>query len=98
MVLTMFTVDGGPWEPVLDLSEIFAVDEGGMAPVLEAGDGMRLRMASLRLASGSAPVAGFLDDVRYAQALTTGRPPNPDGGPGDAAVDDGHSEPRSGLR
>jgi anti-anti-sigma regulatory factor len=82
MFLSMFTVDGGPQELVLDLSEVFAVDEDGMAPIFEAEEEMRLRMASLRLAPVSASVAHFLGDVRCGQTFTTDRPPELDGGPG----------------
>jgi hypothetical protein len=39
------------------LTDVLAVAEDGMVPVFEAEEAMRLRMASLRLASGSASVA-----------------------------------------
>jgi len=62
--LSMFTVDGGPEELLLDLSGAFAVDEEGMAPIFEADVAMRLRQASLRLAPVSPSVAQFLDQAR----------------------------------
>jgi anti-anti-sigma regulatory factor len=82
MFLSMFTVDSGPGELVLDLSGVFAVDEDGMAPVFEADEMMRLRMASLRLAPVSASVAQFLDDVRCGRTLATDGPPEWDSDPG----------------
>jgi len=94
MFLSMFTVVGGPRELVLDLSEAFAVDEDGMAPIFEAEEVMRLRRASLRLAPVSTSVAQFLDDVRHGRTLTTGEPPEPDGRPGGPAP--GHGRPRRG--
>jgi anti-anti-sigma factor len=69
MVLSMFTVDSGPRELVLDLSEIFAVDEEGMAPIVEADEMMHQRTASLRLASVSPAVDRFLDDGRGDRAV-----------------------------
>jgi anti-anti-sigma regulatory factor len=72
--LAMFTVDGGPGEVVLDLTYVHAVDEDGMAPIHEADALMRLRLGSLRIASTSAAVAHYLDDVRWNGTLTTGPP------------------------
>jgi anti-anti-sigma factor len=100
MYLSMFTVDGGPEELVLDLSDVFAVDADGMAPIVEAEEEMCLRTASVRLVSLSAAVTRYLDDVRRDRTLAACRPPAPDGGPGEpdggsaeAALDDG---PRRG--
>jgi len=93
LFLSMFTDGGGPSELVLDLAEVFAVDEDGMAPIIEAEEAMRLRMASLRLASVSASVACFLDDARHGRSLTAGLPPSPDGGPAGAELDDGRPDP-----
>jgi anti-anti-sigma factor len=64
MYLSKFTRAGGPQELVLDLSEVVAVDEDGMAPIIEADETMRLRSASLRLTAHSAAVADFLDEDR----------------------------------
>src|SRR3954468_18147295 len=64
MFLSMFSGEGGPRGLGLDLSDVFSVDEEGMAPVFEAEEAMRLRAASLRLAGVSAAVALYLDDVR----------------------------------
>jgi anti-anti-sigma regulatory factor len=94
LFLSMFTVAGGPQQLVLDLSDVFAVDEDGMAPVFEAEEAMRLRMACLRLTSESAAIAGFLDDVRWSRTLTTCRAPVLDGELGGPALDDGR--PRRG--
>ncbi|MEX5717119.1 STAS domain-containing protein [Geodermatophilus maliterrae] len=69
LFLSMFTVDGGPEELVLDLAGVHAVDEDGMAPVHEADDWMRLRQASLRLASVSPAVAAHLRDARCSRML-----------------------------
>jgi anti-anti-sigma regulatory factor len=93
MFLSMFTDGGGPSVLVLDLAEVSAVNEDGMAPIVEAEEAMRLRMASLRLASVSASVACFLDDVRHCRSLTAGLQPSPDGGPAEAALDDGRPDP-----
>jgi anti-anti-sigma regulatory factor len=98
MFLSMFTVEGGPRELLLDLSEVVAVDEDGLAPVLEADELLGLRRASLRLASVSAAVSHFLDGVRGERTLTTGSPPGvaspgPVGGPAASALDD---RPRRG--
>jgi anti-anti-sigma factor len=60
MFLSMFTVDGGPRELVLDLADVSAVDGEGMAPIVEAAELLSLRSASLRLASVSAAVANLL--------------------------------------
>src|SRR6476646_8418657 len=49
MFLSMFTVEGGPRELVLDLSGVSSVDFEGMAPIEEADDLLSLRAASLRL-------------------------------------------------
>jgi anti-anti-sigma regulatory factor len=94
MFLTMFTISGGPRELVLDLSEVFAVDGDGMAPIFEADEAMGLRLASLRLDSVSAAVAHFLDDIRCDRTLPTGPPlgaaaPDTAGGPAVPALDDG---------
>lgn len=70
MYLSMVTADGGPQELLLDLSDVVAVDEAGMAPVFEADELLGLRSASLRLAAVSASVAHFLADVRCDRALT----------------------------
>jgi anti-anti-sigma regulatory factor len=61
--------------PVLDLSDVCAVDGDGMAPILEAEEVLSLRAASLRLASVSAAVAQSLDDARSARILGADRPP-----------------------
>lgn len=95
LFLSMFTDRGGPSELVLNLAEVFAVDEDGMAPIIEAEEMMRLRMASLRLSSLSAAVSRFLDDARHGSSLTMGLQPSPDGGPAGAALDDdGRPDPR----
>ena len=99
MFLSMFSVDGGPREMVLDLSDVVAVDNDGMAPIHEADESMRLRAASVRLASVSAAVARYLDDIRCGRTLATGSPPergsqDPAGGPTVSALDDGR--PRRG--
>ena len=60
--LSMFTVDGGPAELVLDLAAVQAVDEDGMAPIREADESMRLRQGSLRLVSVSPAVTQHLED------------------------------------
>lgn len=87
--LSMFTVDGGPEELLLDLSGAFAVDEEGMAPIFEADVAMRLRRASLRLAPVSPSVALFLDQVGAGRTLPTGGAPEPDGGPEEPEPGDG---------
>jgi anti-anti-sigma regulatory factor len=74
--LSMFTVEHGPEELFLDLSEVYAVDEDGMAPIHEAEESMRLRSASLWLASMSAAVAHYLDDARCGRSLGLGPPPD----------------------
>ncbi|MBM7808664.1 anti-anti-sigma regulatory factor [Geodermatophilus bullaregiensis] len=74
LFLSMFTVDGGPEELVLDLAGVHAVDEEGMAPVHEADDWMRLRQASLRVAAVSPAVAAHLGDARCSRTLDTGPP------------------------
>ena len=94
MFLSMFTVAGGPRELVLDLSDVVAVDEAGMAPIFEADEAMCLRRASLRLASASAAVGRHLEDVPCGRSLATGSPPDtgtqdPAGGPAVSALDDG---------
>jgi anti-anti-sigma regulatory factor len=91
MFLSMFTVYGGPRELLLDLSGRFAVDEEGMAPIVEADETMHLRTASLRLASVSAAVARLLDEGRYDRTVATGlsagaAPPGPQGWPGVSAL------------
>jgi len=75
--LSMFTVDGGPEELLLDLSGAVVVDEEGMAPIFEADVAMRLRRASLRLAPVSPSVAQFLDQARAGPE----EPEPGDGGP-----------------
>ena len=75
MFLSMVTADGGPREVLLDLSDVVAVDEEGMAPVFEADELLGLRRASLRLTSVSAAVTYFLDDVRCDRTLATGPSP-----------------------
>ena len=74
MFLSMFTVDGGPAELVLDLVAVHAVDEEGMAPIHEADEAMRLRMASLRLASVSVAVTHYLGDARCSRTLAVTPP------------------------
>ena len=80
--LTMSTVDGGPAELVLDLAAVHAVDEEGMAPIHEADEAMRLRLASLRLAPVSAAVTHHLDEARCSRTLAVvpplGRSGRPD--------------------
>ena len=72
MFLSIFTLDGGPRELVLDLSDVYAVDEEGMAPIFEADESMRLRRATLRLMPLSAAVVHFLADARCDRAIATG--------------------------
>jgi anti-anti-sigma regulatory factor len=91
--LSMFTADGGPQELLLDLSEVVAVDEDGLAPVLEADELLGLRTASLRLTSVSAAVSHYLGGVRGNRTLATGPPPDvaspdPVGGPAVPDLDD----------
>lgn len=74
MFLSVFTVDGGPMELVLDLSDVSDVDADGMAPIFEAADVLSLRTASLRLTSLSLAVAHFLDGARHDRTLVTDRP------------------------
>jgi anti-anti-sigma regulatory factor len=98
MFLSLFTVDGGPRELLLDLSGVVAVDEDGMAPVFEAGELLGMRTASLRLTSVSAAVSHYLDGVRGDRPLATGSPPGvaspgPVGGPAAPALD---ARPRPG--
>jgi anti-anti-sigma regulatory factor len=97
MFLSMFTVAGGPQELVLDLSDVFAVDEDGMAPVFEAEEAMRPRMACLRLASESASVCRLprrrplQPDAHHLSAAGTGR------GAGGPTPGRRPSAPRSGM-
>lgn len=91
--LSMFTVEDGAQELVLDLSDVLSVDEDGMAPIFEADATMSLRTASLRLTSVSPPVSSFLDNARCDRTLTTGSPPELDGGPGSPARDDDGPRP-----
>jgi anti-anti-sigma regulatory factor len=98
MFLSMFTVDGGPRELLLDLSDVVAADEDGMAPIFEADELLLPRRASLRLTAVSAAVTHFLDDVRCDRTLATGPSPgvlspDPVGEPAASAFDDG---PRRG--
>lgn len=74
MFLSMFTVDGGPRELVLDLSAVSHVDDAGMAPIFEAAEVLALRSATLRLVSVSAPVAHLLDDPDRDDTRLTGGP------------------------
>jgi anti-anti-sigma regulatory factor len=87
--LSMFTVDGGPEELLLDLSGAVAVDEEGMAPIFEADVARRLRRASLRLAPVSPSVALFLDQVGAGRTLPTAGAPEPGGGPEEPDPGDG---------
>jgi anti-anti-sigma factor len=96
MFLSMFTVDGGPRELVLDLSDVSAVDGDGMAPIAEAAEVLGLRGASLRLTSVSTAVAHVLD-THGDLALLTGRPSLVPGGRGTGPGDDDPG-PWSGLR
>jgi anti-anti-sigma regulatory factor len=96
--LSMYTVEGGPREVLLDLSDVMAVDEEGLAPVFEADELLGLRTASLRLTSVSAAVTHYLDGVRGNRTLATGSPPDvaspgPVGGPAAPALD---GRPRPG--
>ncbi|MCU1617046.1 MAG: hypothetical protein JWO98_4586 [Frankiales bacterium] len=81
MFLSMFTIDGGPRELVLDLSDVRTVDEDGMAPIFEADEAMCSRTASMRLSSVSAAVSRYLVDVRRDGMIATGRPAEPDDAP-----------------
>ena len=81
MFLAMSSVVGGPRELVLDLSDVVAVDEDGMAPIFEADEAMCRWNASLRLASVSAAVSSFLEDARCDRTFATGPPSEQDGGP-----------------
>jgi len=94
--LSMFTVDGGPEELLLDLSGAFAVDEEGMAPIFEADVAMRLRQASLRLAPVSPSVAQFLDQVGAGRTLPSAEEPEPDGEPEEPDPGDGGPRPCPG--
>ncbi len=87
MFLSMFTVDGGPQELVLDLLDVSAVDGDGMAPILEAAEALNLRAASLRLTSASPEVAQFLDTRGY-RTLVPDRPSLVPGGSGARPGDD----------
>jgi anti-anti-sigma factor len=98
MFLSMVTLDGGPRELLLDLSDVVAVDEEGMAPIVEAGELLGLRGAFLRLASVSAAVTHYLDDARGDRTPAMGAPPGPlspepGGGPAVPVLDD---RPRRG--
>jgi anti-anti-sigma regulatory factor len=73
MFLAMSSVVGGPRELVLDLSDVVAVDEDGMAPIFEADEAMCRWNASLRLASVSTAVSSFLQDVRVPPIGRSGR-------------------------
>jgi anti-anti-sigma factor len=95
MFLSVFTVDGGPRELVLDLSDVTAVDCDGMAPIVEAAEVLGLRAASLRLTSVPAAVAHVLD-MRGDRTLVTDRPSLVPGGRGARRDDD--PGPWSGLR
>jgi anti-anti-sigma regulatory factor len=64
MFLSMFTVDGGPGELVLDLSGVSDADDDGMAPIFEAESVLSLRSATLRLTAVPAQVTRFLDGPR----------------------------------
>jgi anti-anti-sigma regulatory factor len=75
LFLSLFTVDGGPEELVVDLSGVHALDEDGMEPIHEAGAEMSLRQASLRLADPSPAVAHFLADARCDRRISNGPPP-----------------------
>jgi anti-anti-sigma factor len=75
LFLSVFTVDGGPRELVLDLSGVDALDQDGMAPIQEADEAMSLRQASLRLVAPSPAVAHFLADAGSAWTLPCGPPP-----------------------
>ena len=72
MFLTMFTVDGGPRELVVDLAGVHAVDEAGMEPIYEADEAMRLRSASLRLVALSAAVAHLFRDLHRMETFPHG--------------------------
>ena len=94
--LSMFTVEGGPQELLLDLSGALAVDEEGMAPIFEADIAMRLRQASLRLAPVSPSVALFLDQVGAGRTLPSAEEPEPDGEPEESDPGDGGPRPCPG--
>lgn len=81
MFLPMFTADGGPRELLPDLSDVFAVDEDAMAPIVEADEAMCARKASIRPSSMTAAVARHLVDLRLDGMLATGQPPEPDAVP-----------------
>jgi anti-anti-sigma regulatory factor len=87
--LSMFTVEGGPQELLLDLSGAVAVDEEGMAPIFEADVAMRQRRASLRLSPVSPSVAQFLDQVRVGRTLPLAGVPEPDSEPEEPDPGDG---------
>jgi hypothetical protein len=78
---------------VLDLSEVVAINDDGMAPIFEARETMSLQQGSLRVSSLSPEVAHYLDAVRCDRALAVGSPPHgasPDpavGSPAGAAED-----------
>ena len=81
MFLSVFIVDGGPRELVLDLSDVSAVDRDGMAPIVQAAEVLSLRAASLQLTSVPAAVAHVLD-TRGGRTLVTERPSLVPGGRG----------------
>jgi anti-anti-sigma regulatory factor len=74
MLLTPFTLDGGPVELVLDLAGIQAVAEGGLDPVLETAEALCLRGGVLRLSARSSCVEAELHRVRSDRRDRPGHP------------------------
>jgi anti-anti-sigma factor len=72
MFLSMFTMDGGPQELVLDLRGVHLVDEAGMAPIHEADEAQRMRSATLRLVAPSPAVSHLLTDLRGTRSVPAG--------------------------
>jgi anti-anti-sigma factor len=60
LLLAPFTLDGGPFELVLDLAGVDTVGDGGLDPVLETAEALSLRGGVLRLADTSRAVEAEL--------------------------------------
>jgi anti-anti-sigma regulatory factor len=96
LFLTMFTLDGGPRELVVDLAGAYTVDDAGMSPIWEADEAMRLRAGALWLAHPSPAVTHYLEDGRHDRALAVGTGTRTDPGhdaDADADGTDGGADP-----